>query len=287
MEIFNYSFMYRAFIVGNVIAVIAPLIGVFLIMKRLALIGNTISHVALAGVALGMILGVYPVYVAIIVAVLAALGIEKLRESYQDYAELSLSIILAAGLGLATILISLTHNNAGIMSYLFGSITLVSIQDIYLVIPIGIIITSLIFIFYYGFFYLSFNEVDARLAGIPVKMLNTIFIVMISVTVSVSMRIIGGLLIASLISLPVAASIQIAKSFKSTIGYSILISLVSVNVGLFISFYADLAPGGTIILTGVGCLLAALLYKNVSLYLVKNSKEKRSPEAKTEVENNE
>ena len=257
-EMLTYSFMQRAFIVGNVIAVIAPLIGVFLIMKRLALIGNTISHVALAGVALGMILGIYPVYMALLISVIAALGIERMRKSYQDYAELSLSIILATGLGMATILISLVPNSAGIMSYLFGSITLVTRQDLSIVIPLGIIIILVVFKYYYGLFYLSFNEEDARLSGIPVRFLNIVFILIISLTIALSMRIIGGLLIASLISIPVATALQLARSFKGTIIYSIFFAVVSVNSGLTFSFYYDLAPGGTIIITGVAILVLVI-----------------------------
>ncbi|HLV09198.1 MAG TPA: metal ABC transporter permease [Halanaerobiales bacterium] len=263
-EFLTYNFMQRAFIIGNIIALIAPLIGVFLILRRLALIGNTISHVALAGIALGLFLGIYPVYMAILVSVVAALGIEKLRNSYQDYAELSLSVILASGLGLATILISLSSNSSGIMSYLFGSITLVNRQDIYLIVPLGIVIVSLLVKYYYGFFYISFNEREARLAGVPVSLLNFIFMFIISITISISVRVIGALLIASLISLPVAAAIQIARSFKQTIIFSIIIALISVNTGLIVSFYCNLAPGGTIILTNVVWLLFILLYKGIN-----------------------
>ncbi|MEJ6949923.1 metal ABC transporter permease [Natronospora cellulosivora (SeqCode)] len=263
LEVFTYSFMQRAFIVGNMIAIIAPLIGVFLILKRLSLIGHTLSHVALAGIALALLIGVYPIPVAILVALLAALGIEKLREDYSDYAELSLSIVLATGLGLATILISLSRNSAGIMSYLFGSITLVTITDLYTVIPLSIAIVLVIFIYYYGFFFLAFNEKDARLAGVPVRFLNTLFIILIAITVSLSMRIVGGLLISSLISLPVATALQIAKSFKQTVIYSVITAIISVNSGLIISFYLDLAPGGTIILTNVFCLFIVIIYNAV------------------------
>ena len=259
-EVFTYSFMHRAFIVGNMIAIVTPLIGVFLILKRLSLIGHTLSHVALAGIALALLIGVYPIPVAIIVSIIAALGIEKLREDYSDYAELSLSIILAAGLGIATILISMSKNSAGIMSYLFGSITLITVSDFYTVIPLSIGIILVIMINFYGFFYLAFNEKDARLAGVPVKLLNTLFMILIAITVSLSMRIVGGLLIASLISLPVASSLQLANSFKQTVIYSIIIALISVNAGLITSFYMDLAPGGTIILTNVICLLLIVSY---------------------------
>ncbi|ADL13048.1 metal ABC transporter permease [Acetohalobium arabaticum] len=274
LEILSYSFMQRAFIVGNIIGVICPLIGTFLVLKRLALIGHTLSHVALAGIALGMFLGVYPLYMALIISIMAALSIEKLRQNYKDYAELSLSIILAAGLGIATILIGLINGNSGIFSYLFGSISLVTNQDLFTVLPLGIIIIGIIIYFYYGFFAIAFNEEEARLAGIPVKGLNILFMILVSVTVSLSMRIIGGLLVSSLITLPVATGLQLATSFKDTIKYSIIFSLLAVNLGLIISFYQDLAPGGTIILISVVYLLGALGYKKIKQTL-HNSQENR------------
>lgn len=263
MDIFNYSFMVRAFIVGNIIGFVAPLLGVFLILKRLSLIGHTLSHVALAGVALGLFLGFFPVLTAIIISIIAALVIEYLRDKYQNYAELSLSIILASGLGLMTVLISMLRDNSRILSYMFGSITLVTQRDLYIVIPLGVFMIATIFVFYYGFVYITFNEQQARLGGVPVELLNILFMVMISITVSLAMRIIGGLLIASLISIPVAAALQVARSFRGTIVYSILLSLLAVNSGLFISFYLDLAPGGTIILTGVFCLILSLIYNKI------------------------
>ncbi|NLM97991.1 MAG: metal ABC transporter permease [Halanaerobiaceae bacterium] len=260
-EVFTYSFMQRTFLVGNIIAVIAPLIGVFLILKRLSLIGNTISHIALAGVAMGLLLGIYPVFLAILFSVLAALGIEKIRSRFNDYAELSLSIILAAGLGIAAILIGMLKNSTGIMSYLFGSLTIVSTQDLYVVIPMAIVILLVIFVFYYGFFFLSFNEKEARLAGIPVRFLNLSFMIIIAVTVSLSMRIVGGLLIASLISIPVASALQLARSFKETIFLSVMAGVLSVNTGLISSYYLDLAPGGTIIIVNILFFLLALFLK--------------------------
>ncbi|SDC18530.1 MULTISPECIES: metal ABC transporter permease [unclassified Candidatus Frackibacter] len=261
LEVFAYSFMRRAFIVGNLVAIICPLIGVFLTLKRLSLIGHTLSHISLAGVALGMLLGIYPIYTALIVAITASLGIEKLRQDYKDYEELSLAIILATGLGVAIILISLISNSSGIFSYLFGSISLITMKDIFIIIPLAILIIGIIFYFYYGFFFLAFNEAEARLAGVPVKRLNTIFLIIVAITVAISMRIIGGLLVSSLITLPVATSLQLAKSFKATIRNSIIFSILAVNVGLIIAFYQDLAPGGTIILASVVCLITVIIYK--------------------------
>lgn len=261
--------MQRAFLVGNIIAIIAPLIGVFITLKRLALIGDTLSHVALAGVALGLILGIYPIYLALIISILAALAIETLRQNYADYAELSLSIILATGLGLATIFISIAQDSSSIFSFLFGSIALVNKQDVYIVLGLGLFVVLLILFFYYGFFYIAFNEKEARLGGVPVKFLNIILMVLTSVTIALSMRIIGGLLIASLITLPVATGMQIATSFKTTIWASIFFSLLAINTGLFISFYQNLAPGGTIILTSVFLLLIIIIFKKLKVIIRK------------------
>lgn len=261
LEIFSYSFMQRAFIAGNIIGIIAPILGVFLVLRRLSLMGNTLSHVALAGVALGLLLDIYPVYAAIFVAILAALGIEKFRREFAGYSEISLSIILAGGLGLATILISLTNNNTAIYSYLFGSITLVTWKDLYLMLLLGGVILGVVVFNYYGFFLITFNEEEARLAGVKVPLLNILFMVLISLTVSIAMRITGGLLTASLMALPVAAALQVARSFRQTIIFSVIFGLLSVNIGLVASFYYDLAPGGTIILTGVALLLVLRYFR--------------------------
>ncbi len=265
VEFLNYTFMQRALLAGNMVGVIAPLVGVFLSLRRLSLIGHTLSHVALAGVALGLFLGFFPVYTAIIVSIIAALAIEKLRRDYRDYAELSLAIILAAGLGLATILISASRQSAGIHSYLFGSISLVGTRDIYMILPLALVIIAVILKYYYGFFYLAFNENEAWLAGGPVRALNIVFMVIVSITVALAIRVVGTLLIASLITIPVAAGIQIAWSFKSTIWLSLFFSLMAVNLGLIFSFYYNLAPGGTIIMAGVVILLLVLTGKKVWL----------------------
>ena len=263
-EILNYSFMRRAFIVGNIVGIIAPLIGVFLSLKRLSLIGHTLSHIALAGAAVGLAFGIYPVGVAVVFAAIAGLGIERLKNKYKDYAELSLSIVLATGLGIMVLVVSFSDKSAGIFSYLFGSISLVTERDLMVILPLGLLTAGVVFVFYYGFFFLSFNEEEAELAGVPVKFLNPVFTVLTAFTVALSMRIIGGLLISSLIILPVATGIQLGRSFRETIVFSIIGGLVAVNLGLVVSFYFDLAPGGVIIMVSVFILLMVLIFKRVS-----------------------
>lgn len=263
LEMFTYGFMQRAFLAGIMVAIICPAIGIFLVLRRMSMIGDTLSHVALAGVAGGILMGIYPIYSALGFSIVAALAIEKLRKQYEQYAELSIAIMLSLGIGLATILISLGNSNSAIFSYLFGSIGLVSSQDIGIVFMLGLFILLSVVILYRALFYMAFDEEAARLAGVPVKHINLYFTVLVAMTIAVSMRIVGVLLVSSLMVVPVATSLQISKSFKQTLLYSILFGVVSVLVGLSTSFYADLAPGGTIVITSVIVLFAVLIIKSI------------------------
>lgn len=262
LEMLTYSFMQRAFLAGIMVAVICPAIGIFLVLRRMSMIGDTLSHVALAGVAGGMLGGIYPVYSALGFSVLAALAIEKLRKEYEQYAELSIAIMLSAGIGLATIFISLGNSNSAIFSYLFGSIGLVSNHDILVIFILGFFIFLSIIVFYRSLFYMAFDEEAARLAGIPIKWINLYFTVLVAMTIAVSMRIVGVLLVSSLMVIPVATSLQISKSFRQTFMYSILFGVLSVLIGLSVSFYGDLAPGGTIVISSVLLLFIILTVKN-------------------------
>lgn len=259
---FSYGFMQKSFIMGIMIALIAPTIGYFLVLRRQSVIGDTLSHVALSGAAFGMITNTYPVYTAIIFSIIAALGIEGLRKKYENYAELSLSIILSLGVGLASILISL-GNTQGILSYLFGSLALVTSKDISLVIGLGVIVFITIIYFYEGLFYITFDEESAYLAGVPNRLINLFFSILVGLTVAISMRIVGVLLISSLMVLPVATSLLIANSFKSGLIYSNIFGVISVMLGLVISFYLDLAPGGTIVLIALALLLLVIIIESI------------------------
>lgn len=259
---FSYEFMQRSFIMGILIALIAPTIGYFLVLRRQSVIGDTLSHVALSGAALGMITKIYPVYTAIILSILAALGIEGLRKRYEDYAELSLAIVLSAGVGLASILISI-GNTQGIMSYLFGSLSLVTNKDIILVIGLGILTFITVVFFYEKLLYMTFDEESAYLAGINTKLVNIFFSILVALTIAISMRIVGVLLISSLMILPVATSLLIADSFKLGLIYSNIFGIISITIGLTLSFYWDLAPGGTIVLTALAILLLVIIIEKI------------------------
>ena len=263
LGILSYGFMQRAFLAGIIIAVVCPAIGIFLVLRRMSMIGDTLSHVALAGVAGGMLGGIYPVYSALGFSVLSALAIEKLSKEYAQYKELSVAIILSAGIGLATIFISLGNSNSAIFSYLFGSIGLVSKQDVLIIFILGFFIFISILFFYRSLFYIAFDEEAAGLAGVPVKWVNLYFTVLVAMTIAISMRIVGVLLVSSLMIIPVATSLQIVGAFRQTFAYSILFGILSVLVGLFVSFYADLAPGGTIVISSIFILIVVILIRNI------------------------
>lgn len=257
-----YEFMKKSFVMGILISLIVPTIGYFLVLRRQSVIGDTLSHMALSGVAFGMVVNIYPVYTATAFSIIAVVGIEALRRRYEAYAELSLAIALSAGVGLAAIFISL-GNTQGILSYLFGSLALVNTKDIVMVVILGIITFSTIILFYRQLLHITFDEESAHLAGIPVRFINWLFSILVALTVAISMRIVGALLISSLMVLPVATSLLIAKSFRAGLIYSNIFGIVSVILGLILSFYLDLSPGGVIVLIALGILLLVLALERI------------------------
>ena len=262
LEIFNYSFMIRAFIAGTVIGIVAPVIGTFLVARRYSLIADTLGHISLAGVAIGLLLGINPIITALIAAVVMSLVIDRLRSGKLVSGESALAMLLSGGLALAIVLISLAKGfNVDLFSYLFGSITTVRPEDLYLIIPLGLLVIVLTLLFYKQFLYISFDEEGSKVNGIKVTALNTLLMVLTAVIVSLSIRIVGSLLIGALIVIPVVTAAQIARSFRSSIALAILFSLFAIIVGLFASFYFNLAAGGTIVLVALIVFAITSLFK--------------------------
>lgn len=266
----QYEFLQNAFLTGMIIGVIAPLLGVFIVVRRLSLIADALSHVTLAGIAASLLLekkfmifsGLNPLYMGMAFSVGGSLFIEKLRTVYKHYQELAIPIILSGGIGLGVIFISLADGfNTDLFSYLFGSVSAVSRTDLWTILIICILVIALVVLLYKELFLLSFDEEYARATGIAAKTLHFIFIIMVALVIAASMRIVGILLVSSLMTLPVAASIRFAKGFKQTIFFSILFGEVSVLGGLFLSYYLDLAPGGTIVMIAVLILVLAIWLK--------------------------
>jgi len=261
MAILEYDFMRRAFLVGILLAVIVPCIGIIVVLKRLSMIGDALSHTALAGVAAGLVTGINPVAGAVATCIAAALGIETIRKKIPRYSEMSIAIVMSAGIGLAGVLSGFVKNAANFNSFLFGSIVAISDMELILVISISIAVLAAFLLLYKELFYIAFDENAARLAGVPIKTINFIFTILTAVTVSVAARTVGALIVSSLMVVPVACAMQFGRSYRQTVLYSIGFALLFTVSGLFVSYYASLRPGGTIVLTGVLCLVLILSVK--------------------------
>jgi zinc transport system permease protein len=262
LEMFSFAFMQRALLVGLIVAVVCPAIGLILVLRRLAQFGDTLAHVSLAGVAAGLLFQTYPVATALAFSVGASLGMDQLRKSYRRYSELSVAITLSASLGLAVVLLSLSKGSSGeVLGYLFGSVITVTARDVYLIGAVGLFVLSALAFLYKELLSVTFDEELAQIGGLPVRFVNTTFILLTAMTVAVAMQVVGVLLVSSLMVVPVAAALQVARSFKGALIWAITFGLISVVVGLWLSFALDLMPGGTIVLTAVLLLFCVLGYK--------------------------
>ena len=259
-DFIQYNFVMRGLEVGLIIGCIAPLIGIFLVLRRYALIADTLAHVSLAGIALGLLLQINPIIGGIGLSALSSVAVERLRLSKRIYADSALSIFLSGSLALAVVLLSVAHGfSANIFNYLFGSIVTVQSSDVYYILILGAIVILTILAFFKELVYITFDEEAAQVAGIKTRRINMILILLSALTVSLAIPIIGTLLIAALIVIPVVAALQLKKSFLGTIVYAEIISLASVVLGIISSFYLNVPAGGAIVLLTILFFVVILL----------------------------
>ncbi|KKU91828.1 MAG: ABC-3 protein [Microgenomates group bacterium GW2011_GWA1_48_10] len=251
-EIFQYDFIIRGLQAGIIVSSIAPLIGIFLVLRRYSLIADTLSHVSLAGVAIGLLFKINPIVTAILAATTSSILIERLRLTRKVYGETALALFLSGSLALAIILISLAHGfSVDLFNYLFGSIVTVRQEDIWVMSLMAIIVIIAIALFYKELVFLSFDEEAAQVAGIPARLINTILIILTALTVALAIPIVGILLISALIVIPVVAALQLKRGFSETILIAEGISLFSVITGIIAAFYLDIPASGLIVLTAL------------------------------------
>lgn len=256
-EIFQFDFMLRAFAVGLVVAVTAPVIGTFLVVRRLSPIADTLAHASLLGVAIALLAGVAPVPVALAIAVIIAIGIELVRSGTKTYGESVLVLFMTGSLGLAMVLISLAHGmNANLLAYLFGSITTVTPTDLALIGGLGLVVLTTIRLAYRPLFLVALDEELAAASGIPVRRYNLLLVVLAAITIGLALRIVGGLLIGAISIIPVITAMQLRLSFSKTMFAAVGFALIATIAGLTASYYLDLAPGGSIVVVLVALFLA-------------------------------
>jgi zinc transport system permease protein len=256
LGIFQYDFMLRALEAGLLIGVICPAVGVYLVLRRYSFMADTLSHISLAGVALGLWLGVAAAIsplLTIAVAVFGALLVDRMRSNRKLAADSLLALMMSGGLALAVIFFGLAKGApVDITSYLFGSILTVTAADVRLILGMAVGVVVLLVIFAKEFYFICSDEESARVAGLPVDLLNLIFIVMVAVTVAVSLRVVGTLLVSALMVIPVLASLMVGRSFRQVAWLAITIGLISTLIGLTTSYLWGIATGGCIAITAIG-----------------------------------
>jgi zinc transport system permease protein len=265
MSILEADFMRLAFAVGAVVGILAPAVGFFLVQRRMSLIGDGIGHAAFAGVAAGYLLGISPVATALVASVVAAVGIEWLRTRHRAAGDQALALVFYTGIAGGVVLVSLAGAlNANLFTFLFGSILTVTSSDLAVIGSLGAVALAAIAILYRGLVAVSVDPEGSRVSGLPVAFLNVVLAGLAGVTIAVSMRVVGILLIAALMVLPVIAAGRVGWSLRSTLFLSMGVGLISVLAGLTVSYYADLAPGGAIVLFAAAIAVAALVGRAAS-----------------------
>ncbi|MBI5401160.1 MAG: metal ABC transporter permease [Candidatus Yonathbacteria bacterium] len=260
LEIFQYDFMVRALEAGVAIGIVAPLIGMFLVVRRYSLMADTLAHVSFAGVAIGLLMQINPIVSAIGLSVIAAFGIESLSSSRRIFGESVLALFLSGSIAIAVIILSLAKGfNANLFSYLFGSISTVSTADLWVTLVLAIIVFLDVIILYKELFFVSFDPELAEASGLPVKMLNLTMVVLVAIAVALSIRIVGVLLIGALMVIPVVSAMQYGMGFRATLILSVLFSIASVILGLFASYYFNLSSGGAIVVVALIVFVASLI----------------------------
>jgi zinc transport system permease protein len=281
-EILQFAFMQRALITGTAVAITCSIIGLFLVLRRQSLFGDAMSHVAFGGIALGIFMNMYPIWTAFIVSVLAALGITKLKDSAKIPSDSAIAVLLSSGLALGVVLISLSNGfNLDLFSFLFGSILLVGFQDEITVLILDVAIISIVVFLYKKLMYITFNEEQAKVSGLDVTKMNYLFIVLASITVITSIRLVGVLLISSLIVIPNVTAMLFGKGFRKTAIISILVAVCSVEIGIMLSYIWNVAPGGTIVLTSITIFIFTISIKSIFSLLLRH----KTNSEKTELRN--
>lgn len=261
MALFQYDYMIRAMVVGLLLSIVIPAMGVVIVNRRLAMIGDALSHVSLAGVMFGLLIGINPILGAIITCAAAALSMEWIRRRFPSYGEISTAVIMSTGVGLASILSGFVKGGANFESFLFGTIVAITDFEFYMILAVSCGVVLFLIYNYRKLLYLSFDSISARLAGIHVDRLSGIFVLLTGLTVAISARTVGVLIISSLLVLPVSCALQLKLSYKKTHVAAIFFGILFTEGGLALSYYLGLKPGGSIVLFGVA-MLVILLAKN-------------------------
>ncbi|MEO9362360.1 MAG: metal ABC transporter permease [Nitrososphaera sp.] len=277
LDFLSYGFMQRALIAGAAGAICCSMIGLYLVLKRYSLFGDALSHMAFGGIALGYFVNVYPVWTATTVSVAAALGITKLRKSTKLSGDAAIAVLLSFGLAMGVVLVSAAHGfTVDLFSFLFGSVLLTNMDDVFLITGISLGVVVMLFALRKSLLHFAFDEEQAKVNGIPVEKLNYLFIALAAVTVIVTMRLVGILLISGLVVLPNITSIMMGKGFKKTMIISTSLAVTATVGGIIASYPLNLAPSGLIVIILVAMYAGTLLAKYAGLFAAKTPEKEKN-----------
>lgn len=280
---FEFEFMQRTMLVGLMLSISIPLIGIVMVNRRTAMMGDALSHTSLAGVGLGLIAGFNPVAGAILMSVVAAFVIEAIRKKMPQYGDLATAVTMSSGLGLAVILSDFAPGGRSFESYLFGSISAVTGQDLLATTVMFVLVVGASAMFYGSLLDMAVDPVLAKLSGTRVDLVNAVFTALAAITVALAAKVIGALLVISLMVLPVATALITARSYRRTFLTSIILGVIYTTVGITLSFYFDIRPGGAIVVcAAVGMAVFGVVNKLVTMRS-KTDTESSDPQAEPAV----
>ena len=265
-EILSFGFMQNAIISGIAISLICSTVGLFLVLRKYSLFGDALAHSAFGGVALGLFLGVYPLWAAYVVSILSALGLTKIRQKFDISGDAIIAILLSSGIAIGIVLISLSGGfSIDIFSFLFGSVLLVSTENVIMILGLCAAILIILITGYKKFMYITFSEEQAQVSGIPVQKLNYLLIAIAGITVVTSMQLVGVLLVSALFVIPNVTAMMFKRSFKQTIILSMSFSVFSTVAGIMISYPLDIAPSGMVVLLAITLFIGSLIMKSAGM----------------------
>jgi len=266
LSFLQYSFIQKAFFAGSFVAIVCSALGLFLVLRKMSLIGDGLSHVSFGAIALGLFLGVYPFYVAVPVVMIASILILKISEKEAKvYGDAAIGIVSAVGIAGGVILASVSKGfNVDLFSYLFGNILAISATEVILLVALSFVVLAVIYFFYWDLFSATFDEEYAKTTGIKTNFINTLLTLLTAVTVVLSIKMVGIMLVSALLILPAVTALQFAKSFKTATIIASFVSLVSVLLGITFSFFLNLPTGATIVIINAIFFGFAVLYKKIT-----------------------
>lgn len=264
-EFLKYGFVQRALIAGSFIALLCSTLGVFLVLRRLSLIGDGLAHATFGSVAVAMLFKMSPLYVSIPIVMICAVGILRLTEKFRVYGDAAIGVVSSLGIAAGVMISSVAGGfNVDLFSYLFGSILSISLTEVYISVGLSAVVLFVLSFFYHDLLSITFDEEASKVSGVKTEWMNTLFVLLTALTVVLSMKVVGIMLISALLILPAVTALQVSKSFRSTIAIAALVSVVSVISGTLISFSLDLPTGASIVIVNFVLFSMGLLYKRAA-----------------------